>query len=140
MASKLPFPNGRACASARTAVTRLATLALANTAAASSAAIHQSAATTWTPYSRARKTDVAPLPEPKSRTCIPGRRSRSRARSSSSHNGFGPMSRSSNHAGSYRDERGYRSGRASSSIAVTAPIKMDRRPGAQPICPVTRSH
>ena len=53
-ASKLAASNGRACASARTAVTRSPTPASAKTAAASSAGTHQSAATTSTPCSRAR--------------------------------------------------------------------------------------
>jgi hypothetical protein len=43
------------------------------------------------------------------------------------------MSRPSSQAGSYRDARGYRSGRASSSIAVTSADQSGSKAGKQPI-------
>src|SRR6476661_6079917 len=106
MASNDPRPNGRAWASTRIGSTWSSTASLRNTPAAAVGSTQRSAAMTCTPYSRARKTDVAPRPEPRSRTRMPGRRSRSAARSSSSHSGCGPMSRSTSHLASYFEDLG----------------------------------
>src|SRR3954463_9182515 len=118
MASKNLPEKGSEWASAFRAVTESPTPNLSKVAAASSGGTQRSAAQTFAPYSLARKTEVAPLPDPRSRTRMPGRRSRSFARSSSSQSGFGPMSDSTSHLGSYVDERGY-SARFSASREAT---------------------
>ncbi|MFC6894611.1 hypothetical protein ACFQGX_03655 [Nonomuraea dietziae] len=46
------------------------------------------------------------MPEPRSSTRMPGFSPRSADRSSSSHSGFGPMSRPTRHAGPNREEPG----------------------------------
>src|SRR6266545_1026755 len=119
IASNSSFWNGRWRTSAFTAVTASSTPASRRTSFTSSVSTHRSHAVTVTAHSRARNTEVAPRPDPKSRTRIPGRNARAGRISSSCHSGCGPISRSRSHRGSYREDRGKRSGLTRASIAGT---------------------
>ena len=68
--------------------------------------IHKSAAHTSTPNSRARKIDEIAVPQPRSRTRMPGSSAMTWVNASVSHNTFGPMRFRCTHVASYADARG----------------------------------
>jgi hypothetical protein len=67
---------------------------------------HRSAAQTVTPNSRAKKMEDELVPQPRSRTRMPGFNSTFRLMSSASHSGLGPIACEYAHTGSYADARG----------------------------------
>src|SRR2546430_2580331 len=124
MPSKYPSANGSSCASASIGSTVSAQPAAWIRAQFSVGLTHRSAATTRTPYSRARKTEVSAVPQPRSSTRAPGGRSRAGQSHSNSHNGCGPIALSITWRGSYPALRGYRGrvNRAARSSTMPASV------------------
>src|SRR5436190_20108392 len=106
-ASKNPFAKGSERASAWMGKTRSASPASVIRWRFSEALHHRSVAQTCTPTTRARKIDDVARPQPRSRTRMPGLRSRSAVSHSVSHNGFAPpLTLARTQSGLYFDARG----------------------------------